>query len=124
MRGQAAKDEHAAPGAYPAKRSANPGGITVFAGKLLEEETATAEQRLKHAFRAVTSRLPDDRELQLLSGILAENKTKFAASAEDTEAFLAVGEATYNESIDPTELAAYTVAVSAIFNMYEAVMKS
>ncbi len=96
----------------------------VFAEKLLKNEALEDTDKLKHAFRKITSRLPDEQETQLLHQILADNIEKFSGAEEDTKAFLAVGEATYDEDQDLPKLAALTVAVSAIFNTYEAVMKS
>ena len=47
----------------------------------------------------------------------------YKASSQQVEQFLALGETPRDQSIDPTELAAYTATVSVIFNVDEAVVK-
>ena len=96
----------------------------VFAQRILQNGNIGETDRISHAFRSITSRLPDEREQKLLQQILAENQAKFGNAEEDTREFLSIGEAPYDEALHLPDLAAYTVVVSAIFNMYESVMKS
>ena len=85
---------------------------------------ADAEARLTRAFRWMTSRLPDQHELQLLTRLLEDERTRFETDAESASELLSVGVQAVPVDLDRAELAAYTVVVNTMFNLDEAKMRS
>jgi hypothetical protein len=94
-----------------------------LAYRLLDVEES-AEERIARAFRLLTARRPTDDEASELTAFLGEEMARFAAEPGQAEALLAVGELSHPEDIDSVEAAAYTVVVSAIFNLYETITRS
>jgi|TARA_B100000959_G_scaffold217826_1_gene229826 hypothetical protein len=92
------------------------------AHKLIEIHGKENENPLvSHAFRLLTSRRPDEKEIRILVQLLADQKTAFSDPAE-AKKFLATGE--YKAMTDdPTHLAAVTTLVSAIMNFDESISK-
>ena len=71
--------------------------------------------RLGSLFRWCTSRAPEAAELEALGDLLASAREAFAADAEATTAYLAVGTREPEASLDPPELAAWAVVAGALF---------
>jgi len=79
--------------------------------------------RLKIAWETVTSREATEKELELLTDILTEQRRYFKAHAKETQEFLKVGLTPLPEDLDPIESAALTVVCQAIYNTDAAVWK-
>nr|WP_193212380.1 DUF1553 domain-containing protein [Luteolibacter marinus] len=79
------------------------------------------EQRIAAAFTACTSRPPDGRELELLTGLAAEQREVFAADPAAAGKYLALGEDPAGRGSDPVETAAMTVVCQAILNLDAAI---
>ena len=90
---------------------------------MLKEGGAGEDERVAWAFKLVTGREPKVKELSVLKRLLAEQREIFAADPEAAAKLLAVGEATCDESLDRTELAAGTALALALLNHDEAVMR-
>jgi hypothetical protein len=86
-------------------------------------EDGTDEARLVLAFRLCTSRRPTQRELGVLRRLLDEQRSAYRADASAADALLAVGESPRDATLDPAELAAWTMLASAILNLDETVTK-
>jgi hypothetical protein len=82
------------------------------------------EERLSLAFRLATSRLPDRRELAILSSLLDQERQRFSEDESAARALLSVGASPWSAALDPIELAAYAVTVNTILNLDEAKMRS
>ena len=95
----------------------------VVAERAIKLGGASAPSRLEWAVRQILSRSPSDRELNVLVEGFERRLKSYKASSQQVEQFLALGETPRDQSIDPTELAAYTATVSVIFNVDEAVVK-
>ncbi len=95
----------------------------VVAERAIKLGGASAPSRLEWAVRQILSRSPSDRELSVLVEGFERRLKSYKASSQQVEQFLALGETPRDQSIDPTELAAYTATVSVIFNVDEAVVK-
>ncbi len=100
-----------------------------FAERILSEGGAALPERLSWAFRQVTSRQPDDRELQLLAAAYEKHLSTFvaepaAASAliESATTLLEPPSAGRDKSRDP-ELAAWTLLANLLLNLDETVTK-
>jgi hypothetical protein len=80
-----------------------------------------ADQRLVVAFTAASSRVPTEREAELLGELHREQLEFFKADPEGAEKLLALGDSAAARDLDPVEAAALTVACQAIFNLDAAV---
>jgi hypothetical protein len=74
------------------------------------------------AFRALTGRLPDDTEMQILTRLFEEQRALFTATPDDAASLVAVGESRADGGIQPADLAAMTSVVSAVMNFDEFVV--
>jgi hypothetical protein len=79
--------------------------------------------RLSHGFRRVTSRPPLDRELDVLEHLLADYRAEYQRDPEAATALIRVGESPSDDSIEPSELAAWTLVASTLLNLDEVVTK-
>ena len=81
----------------------------------------THEARLVELVFHVLSRKPDDQERQLLNGLLQRQRERFRKSSAEARALLSIGESPIDSSLDPLELAAWTVVAQAVLNLDEAI---
>ncbi len=95
----------------------------VLAERAIKLGGASAPSRLEWAVRRILSRSPSDRELPVLVEGYERRRKAYQEHPQQVEQFLALGETPRDQSIDPTELAAYTATMSVIFNTDEAVVK-
>lgn len=86
-----------------------------------EEDQATG---LAWGFQALTSRLPTEQELQVLTGLLESELAAFATDPARAAAYLQIGQMAPDPNLDPVELAAWTVVANTLLNLDEAKMKS
>jgi hypothetical protein len=94
----------------------------VLAQRLLVRFPADVAARQRAAFRSLTGRTPDSREAALLAQLFAEQRSIFARTPADAEAFLSTGASTWNHALPRADFAATTAAVSAIMNLDDFVM--
>jgi hypothetical protein len=93
-----------------------------FAERVLKEANTT-DDRIALAFRAATARTPSDAERAVLTQLLEEQRSVFRKDVPAALKLLKVGESPRDESLDPAELAAWTMITSAILNLDETVTK-
>ena len=74
-------------------------------------------KRLTYGFRLCTSRLPTEKELNVLRRLLDDQREHFQADVEAAKKLLAVGDAKVDQAIDPAEAAAWTNVGSALLNI-------
>ena len=94
----------------------------VFAARLLDFKVEE-DGRLRRAFRMATSRTPDTDEIEILSSLLSQQRSAFAADVGAAEELISVGDSAVAERHDASELAAWTVVASAVMNLHEAITK-
>jgi hypothetical protein len=82
-----------------------------------------AKNSLDDAFRVLTSRHASDQELNVLSELYAEQLAYFSGDKKSTTAFLDIGDAAPDESLDAPPLAALTVVVGMLMNFDQSMMK-
>ena len=91
-----------------------------FAARMLSEDSARTEQdRLEFAFRTAVSRLPDDRERQILVDLLSDSRSFFTSNPAASNSLIGVGQSLAGKDQPPVELAAWTSVARAILNMSE-----
>lgn len=95
----------------------------VLAEKILKTPGAGRDQWLQSAFRSLTSRLPDAKELAILNRLFEEQKQYFEKKDSSATEFLAVGDAPRDASLNPADHAALTVTIKAIMSFDECVTK-
>ncbi len=92
----------------------------VEAARILAERmmknAETIKDRIEFGFRLLTSRDPNTKENEILSGLFEAKLESFQKDPSKTIGLLSAGEYQRDESLDPAELAAYTVVASAIQN--------
>ena len=95
----------------------------MLAERMLTGGGATAAERLAWAFRAVTSRSPDETERRVLVANLDAQLTHFRTRPQAAAKLLAMGEKRNHARLDPVELAAYTTAASLLLNLDEVITR-
>ena len=86
-------------------------------------EHQTPADRLASMFRRVLARTPGARELQVLHDGLERHLDEFHRHPQDARQLISAGEYPLDESLDASQLAAYTTIASLLLNLDEAVTK-
>ena len=94
-----------------------------LAERIVREGGRTTAERLRYAFRLVTSRWPDESELSLLHQAFESQREHFAERAAAAAELLAVGEAARDEALDVRMLAAWTMVANMLLNLDETVTR-
>jgi hypothetical protein len=94
-----------------------------FAERLLQPTQSDAE-RLAHAFRCTTARLPDASERQLLADTLATHRRHFAQNTEAASQVIANGESKPSPKIPVPEFAAWTMVANLVLNLDETINRN
>ena len=95
----------------------------VLGEKLLREFPNDESARINRAFRSLTGRAPDEKEIAVLRQLLAEQKSFYVKDAEAAKRILSTGESKWDESLPQADFAATAMLVSAIMNFDEFVTK-
>ena len=77
-----------------------------------------------NAFEAILARQPTDKETGVLIKVLEKQRQHFQSHPEAASKLLLVGESIADKSLSPSELAAWTMLSSVIFNLDESVNRS
>ncbi len=100
----------------------------VEAARALAERTIKAslqvDQRIDTMFRTVLARFPDELERQELSKTLAQFEQRYRNDATAAKELIHVGQSPPSATLNPTELAAYTLLANLIFNLDESVTRN
>ena len=95
-----------------------------FATRIIKEKTGTPEERVQFAWRTVLSREARPDEVVLLLVLLKESEREYADHPEEAKKLLGVGLAPLDSSIDPSELASWTMVSRAILNLGETTIRN
>lgn len=95
----------------------------VIAEKVLKEAPGQPAKRADLAFRLVTSRKPDSKELKVLTDLAKQELVTFKKDPNAAHKLLSNGESAVNISLNPAELAAWTTVASTLLNLDETVTK-
>ena len=94
-----------------------------LAERMLKETGETPEERLAYAFQLATARTPSQVEQEVLLGIYESQMQRFSEDTDSAKAYLSVGDAPYDASLAPEELAAWSTVASMILNLDETITK-
>jgi uncharacterized protein DUF1553 len=87
------------------------------------KQPADDELRLRAMFRGAVSRWPEPFELQVLADLLARQRRAFVAEPAAAEKLIQVGASPRASSLDPGELAAWTLVAQTILNLDEVITR-
>ena len=90
-------------------------------GLLVEKETD--EEQLQTAFKLITGRKADAKEIHLLHKFYSEEFDNFKNNNQLALDYLRTGEHRWNRNLDPNKIAALSVVANAIMNTDEAIMR-
>ena len=95
----------------------------VFASRIIQEGGESVAERINWAYQWTLSRLPEPKELEIVTNLYEKHQAEYTASLEDANALVATGEAPVMEGIEPAELAAWTSVARVILNLHETIMR-
>jgi hypothetical protein len=95
----------------------------VLAEKALKDGGASANARISFAFRRLTARPPEIRELRLLAELLQEQTEIFKQEPDRATKLISVGERRPDPALDAVDLAAMTAVSQTIMNLDATVWK-
>jgi hypothetical protein len=94
-----------------------------LAQRAMREGGRTEAERISYAFRLLTSRHPDSREIAILTRLVEQQRKLFRAEPDAARAYLSIGDHQPCKDLDPIELAANSVLVLALMNYDQCVTK-
>jgi hypothetical protein len=89
----------------------------------LKQSAMTDEERIEYLFRLVIARRPTETERAALLAELADLRMHYQSNPEAAQKLVRIGETRPMESMDPAELAAWTLIGNTLLNLDEAVTK-
>jgi hypothetical protein len=94
-----------------------------LATRAMREGGDSVESRATYMFRLCTCRTPSDEETKDLVAGFREDLATYQKDTEAAKKLIAVGSGPADESLDPSELAAWTITANLLFNLDEVVNK-
>jgi hypothetical protein len=94
-----------------------------LAERTLKNGGPTPEARLAYMFKIVTARTPDSRELTELLAAYNDHLATFSKDEKAAQQLIAVGETRPDASLNPRELAAWTMLANLILNLDEVITR-
>ena len=88
-----------------------------LAERMIREGGTTAEERLITGYRLASARRPDEKTVATLKAGLDHRLAEFKAAPDSAKAYIAHGASKPDATIDPVELAAYTVTANILLNL-------
>jgi hypothetical protein len=93
----------------------------VLAQKIMREGGNTVEGRLTYAFERVVCRTPSASEMSVMRAAFDKRLARYQADPEEAKTLVKIGAAPTDRTLDPAELAAYTITASMLLNLDEVV---
>ena len=90
-----------------------------FAERVIREGGDDDVERLEFAFRSATARMPNQQEQEVLTALLQQMRSKYEGDVEAASKLASTGEYPRDESLEPQEVAAWTIITSTILNLDE-----
>jgi len=94
-----------------------------MAGQILHQPFTTDRERIMHAFRMSTGRMPNEEELGILANALQEHFAMFGENADAVESLLSVGDSVVDHSLNAVQLASWTAFCRILLNLDETITK-
>jgi len=94
-----------------------------FGQRIMKEGGTTPDERIVYAFRAATAREPNAEQLQVVRKVYEATLAAYRSDQDAALKLISVGESKRDESLDPGELAAWTMVANLILNLNETITK-
>jgi mono/diheme cytochrome c family protein len=94
-----------------------------LAERAMREGRTTPEGRVAYLFRLATARQPDAKELAELVGVYRDNLATFTRDVDAARKLIVVGESKPDATLNPSELAAWTMVANLVLNLDEVLNK-
>jgi len=94
-----------------------------MAERLMKEGGETTADRVLYGFRLVAARAPKEDELAVLIRQYDRHYERFSQAPQAALQLLAVGESPRDESLDPAQVAAWTLVCNVLLNLDESITK-
>jgi hypothetical protein len=94
-----------------------------LAERMIQQGGLDLQTRIAYGFLLVTARQPTHEELQLLLAGFQEDRNRFVSDPKAASQLTRFGESAADSSIDPMELAAYTMTANVLLNLDEAITR-
>ncbi|WP_044170703.1 DUF1553 domain-containing protein [Flectobacillus major] len=94
-----------------------------LAERMLKEGGATIQDRITFAFKAMVSRYPSAKEVQILTQLYQDEKKDIETHPSRAKELLNVGESPIDQQLNPVELAANTVIGMTLINFDGTIIK-
>lgn len=95
----------------------------MLATEMILRGGAQEADRIQHGVRCCLSRYPRPEEQLILSEILRDAAKRFSANPKHADALIGVGKTPADATIDPVELASWTMVASTLLNLDETISK-
>ncbi len=95
----------------------------VLAQNLITEGGNDTAKRLTLGFRKVTGRVPEAREMKVLSELVSKQMVRYTRDTKGAAELVAIGAAPVDKKLPVAELAAWTNVATVLLNMDEAITK-
>jgi mono/diheme cytochrome c family protein len=95
----------------------------MLAERMIKEGGDQLDEQITYGFRLMTSRKPDEPEMQILQNLYEAELDEFRSSPAAADSLLQVGEQPRDQSLPENQVAALTVVVSTLINYDQAVYK-
>lgn len=95
----------------------------VFASRIIDEGGQTVTDRINWAYHMALSRLPQPKELELMTSLYEKHQSEYANNLDAASALVAAGEAPTTQGVVTAELAAWTSVARVILNLHETITR-
>ena len=95
----------------------------VFAARIVREGGGTPIEKINWAYRLALSRLPQTKELEIMSQLYEKHKSEYTENPDVANTLAAIGEAPATQGIEPIELASWTSVARVILNLHEMITR-
>jgi hypothetical protein len=87
------------------------------------KSSGTEEDKLKSTFRKVSSRFPQTDELNIMTEVIKQHRLHYEANINEANELISHGDSKSPEDFDSSELAAWTMLCSQLYNLDEVITK-
>ena len=94
-----------------------------LAQRAMSEGGTIPAEWIRHAFRLLATRAPNDEEMLVLMALHETQLEAFALAPEAAEELISIGDTNHDRDLDPVALAAMTTVCSTILNSDAAIMR-
>ena len=96
----------------------------VFAERILTEGGASLDERINFAYQWATSRNVNPNELVIIKDLLNAELKAYRKSPESAKLLVTVGDSTPDPTLEPAELAAWSVVANLVLNLDETITRN